>query len=73
MRIVLNIPGVLALIMGGGWFLQGTDILPYPPGGFMNGQPKWVFYGAVLFLVGVVLLISGQSRAWKGGFACRVS
>ena len=41
MRIVLNIAGVLALIMGGGWFLQGTNILPYPPGGFMNGQTKW--------------------------------
>jgi hypothetical protein len=57
MRIVLNIAGVLALIMGGGWFLQGTNILPYPPGGFMNGQTKWVIYGAILFLVGVVLLV----------------
>jgi hypothetical protein len=63
MRIILNILGVLALFMGGVWFLQGTNIFPYPPGGFMNGQTKWIIYGAILFLVGVVLLIwANRSR-----------
>ena len=42
MRIALNVLGVLFLLMGCVWFLQGINILP---GSFMTGQTKWAVYG----------------------------
>ena len=59
MRIALNLAGGLCLLMGGVWFLQGINVLP---GSFMTGQTKWAVYGAVLFLLGVALLIRGNRR-----------
>ena len=61
MRIVSTVAGALCALSGGIWFLQGINILP---GGFMTGQVKWAVYGAMLFLVGVVLIIvANRSRA----------
>ena len=61
MRILLNLAAALCLLTGGIWFLQGINILP---GSFMTGQTKWAVYGAIVFLVGVGLLIFGKrSRA----------
>ena len=59
MRLLLNVLGVLALLMGCVWFLQGINILP---GSFMTGQTKWAVYGAALALVGVVLLVRANRR-----------
>lgn len=59
MRIALNVSGVLCLLVGGVWFLQGINILP---GSFMTGQQKWAIYGGVLLLVGIGLLISANRR-----------
>ena len=41
------------------WFLQGINILP---GSFMTGQTKWAVYGAILVVVGIVLLIRANRR-----------
>lgn len=61
MRIVSTVAGALCALSGGIWFLQGINILP---GSFMTGQVKWAVYGAMLFLVGVVLIIvANRSRA----------
>jgi hypothetical protein len=59
MRIVLNVVGVLCLLMGCIWILQGINILP---GSFMTGQTKWAIYGTILAVVGVGLLISANRR-----------
>jgi uncharacterized membrane protein HdeD (DUF308 family) len=59
MRIVLNIVGVLCLLMGCIWILQGINILP---GSFMTGQTKWALYGCLLAVVGIVVLISANRR-----------
>ena len=59
MRIVLNIAGVLCLILGFVWILQGINILP---GSFMTGQTKWAVYGGVLVAAGIGLLISANRR-----------
>jgi hypothetical protein len=59
MRILLNIVGVLALLMGCVWFLQGINILP---GSFMTGQTKWAIYGGLLMLAGIALLIRANRR-----------
>ena len=59
MRIVLNVLGVLCLLAGSVWILQGINILP---GSFMTGQMKWTIYGAVLAVVGIALLTSANRR-----------
>ena len=59
MRILLNVAGVLCLLTGGVWFLQGINLLP---GSFMTGQTKWAVYGAIVFVVGIVLLIRANRR-----------
>jgi hypothetical protein len=59
MRILLNIVGVLLLIMGCVWFLQGINILP---GSFMTGQTKWAVYGGLAFVAGVLVMVSANRR-----------
>jgi hypothetical protein len=59
MRIVLNVFGVLCLLLGGVWILQGIDILP---GSFMTGQAKWAIYGGLLVVAGIALLTSANRR-----------
>lgn len=59
MRITLNVLGVLCLLVGCVWILQGINILP---GSFMTGQTKWAVYGGVLLIAGVALLIAANRR-----------
>jgi hypothetical protein len=59
MRIALNVSGVLFLLVGCIWILQGLNVLP---GSFMTGQTKWAIYGAVLAVVGVGLLLISANR-----------
>ena len=61
MRIALNVVGVLCVLMGGVWFLQGINVLP---GSFMTGQIKWAVYGGLLLAVGVgALIVANRRRA----------
>ncbi len=55
MRILKNILGVVLVLFGGVWFLQGMNM--FPGQSFMNGQTKWSIYGGIVFAVGVVVLI----------------
>jgi hypothetical protein len=59
MRIVTIVLGVLCLLLGCVWILQGINILP---GSFMTGQTKWAIYGCLLAIVGIGLLISANRR-----------
>lgn len=59
MRITLNVAGVLCLLVGCVWILQGVNILP---GSFMTGQTKWAIYGCLLVAAGLGLLISANRR-----------
>lgn len=60
MRLLLTIVGILCVLMGGVWFLQGINVLP---GSFMTGQTKWAIYGGLLLIVGIALLVAGRRRA----------
>jgi uncharacterized membrane protein HdeD (DUF308 family) len=59
MRIVMIVSGVLCLLLGCVWILQGVNILP---GSFMTGQTKWAIYGALLVIIGIGLLFSANRR-----------
>jgi len=50
MKIILRIIGVLFILVGGVWFLQGINILP---GSFMTGQIEWAVYGGLAAIVGI--------------------
>jgi hypothetical protein len=56
MRYVLLIVGVLMVLMGGIWLLQGIGILP---GSFMTGQSFWAVMGAIFLAVGGSLVLAG--------------
>ena len=52
-KAVLNVAGVLAVVMGTVWFLQGINVLP---GSFMTGQIRWAVYGTIAIGLGGLIL-----------------
>ena len=59
MKLVLTLVGVILILMGGVWILQGFNILPV---GFMAGQMQYALYGAILAIVGIGLLAFSRRR-----------
>jgi hypothetical protein len=53
MRVILVVAGILLLLTGAVWILQGVNILP---GSFMTGQMRWAYAGIVTAVVGGGLL-----------------
>jgi hypothetical protein len=62
MKIIAGILGVLLVLIGGIWFLQGINVLP---GSFMTGDVKWAIYGAIAAIVGAALLVWAGRRRRK--------
>lgn len=60
MKIALSIIGVLLILAGGAWFLQGINVLP---GSVMSGQTQWAVYGGLAVLIGIGLLVFANRRA----------
>jgi len=58
-RISLSILGVLLILIGGIWFLQGINILP---GSFMTGQTQWAVYGGIAVVAGIGLTWTARRR-----------
>ena len=54
MRMPMTIAGVLLVLMGGVWILQGINVLP---GSFMTGQTKWAVYGTITAVIGIALIV----------------
>ncbi|MFI5907883.1 hypothetical protein [Dactylosporangium sp. NPDC051541] len=59
MRWILLIVGVLALLAGIVWTLQGLDVLG---GSAMSGNGMWAVIGPIVAVVGLVLLLRGARR-----------
>ncbi len=53
MKLGLRLFGVLMLIVGGVWMLQGLNVMP---GSFMSGQMQWFNIGALVAIAGLALL-----------------
>ncbi|MEO8812975.1 MAG: hypothetical protein ABI376_08710 [Caulobacteraceae bacterium] len=53
MKIVLHIVGALMILLGAVWVLQGLNILP---GSFMTGHIQWAAFGAILIVLGLVVI-----------------
>jgi hypothetical protein len=55
MRVVSSLIGIVMILMGGVWILQGLNLAFRV--GFMVGNYHWTIYGALLARVGVAQLI----------------
>lgn len=53
MKIVKTIVGVLLVLIGALWILQGANIVG---GSVMSGQSQWLYIGIVAGLAGLALL-----------------
>ena len=60
MTIAAKILGVLLVLVGIVWILQGINVLP---GSFMTGQTKWAVIGAVTLVIGIVLIVLARRPA----------
>ena len=59
MKVIVNIIGVLLLLAGGTFFLQGINILP---GSFMTGDPQWAVNGGIIIAIGLGLMLWANRR-----------
>jgi hypothetical protein len=59
MRIALNILGILFILIGIVWILQGLNILTQ---GAMAGHHKWSVIGSGMVVVGVLALFLANRR-----------
>jgi Mg2+ and Co2+ transporter CorA len=54
MRIAANIAGIVIVLIGGLWILQGSNLIG---GSVMSGQSQWLWIGIVVALAGLASLI----------------
>jgi hypothetical protein len=54
--------GVIAMLAGAVWILQGTGVLP---GSFMTGQRMWLIIGIIVGIVGLALAYNGIRKPAK--------
>lgn len=54
MRTAITIVGIIAILLGGLWILQGANVMPNT---VMSGQSQWLYTGIVLALAGVAALV----------------
>jgi len=59
MKLILRIAGILLILAGAVWFLQGINVLP---GSIMTGQIQWAIYGGLAILIGIGLLVLANRR-----------
>ncbi len=59
MKWLFSIVGIVLVLLGSVWTLQGVDILKR---GFMAGRPQYAVLGIVVIVVGVVLLVYTNRR-----------
>ena len=59
MRLGSLVLGVIALLVGAIWILQGAGVLP---GSFMTGQRMWLVIGIVVAIAGLALTYRGLQR-----------
>ncbi|MDQ3704666.1 MAG: hypothetical protein M3437_05470 [Chloroflexota bacterium] len=68
MRVAAAGLGILLVLAGIVWLLQGLNVLP---GSFMTGQPFWALVGVVCLVLGSGLLYWGLRGAGRRGGGVR--
>ena len=63
MRIVSTLIGLLLVLMGGIWMLQGLNLAwGALAKSFMQGDQHWTVYGAIVLIIGVCQVIWSNTR-----------
>ena len=63
MRVISSLIGALMVLMGSIWILQGLNLAwGSLSRSFMQGDQHWVFYGAIMLLVGVCEIVWSNTR-----------
>ena len=57
MRTAFLVIGILAVVVGLIWVGQGTGYFPYPAESFMINQMPWVYRGAGLAALGLIMVL----------------
>ena len=60
MRVVSSLIGLVLVAMGTVWILQGLNLAFRV--GFMVGDKRWTFYGALLAVVGIAQIVWSNTR-----------
>jgi hypothetical protein len=63
MRLTATVLGVVLVLVGSVWLLQGVGVLP---GSFMSGQTRWAINGGIAILVGAAILVGSRRRPNSG-------
>jgi Na+/melibiose symporter-like transporter len=53
MRIAGTVVGIILILLGGLWILQGSNVIG---GSVMSGQSQWLYIGIVVLIVGAIAL-----------------
>ena len=61
-RILVTIPGVLAIAMGLLWVGQGTGLIMWPAESFMLADRTWARNGLLLAAVGAIVVWLARRR-----------
>ena len=61
-KMIVTVLGVLVILMGSLWFLQGINVIP---GSLMTGQMKWAINGGIAILVGVALIVAANWQRFR--------
>jgi hypothetical protein len=62
MKSALLILGLVALLAGLLWVAQGAGLVHWPASSFMIDQRPWIPRGALLAMVGLVLILLSRRR-----------
>ncbi|MEP6982658.1 MAG: hypothetical protein ABI853_03320 [Sphingomicrobium sp.] len=62
MKSAVLILGIAAVLMGLLWIGQGTGFVNWPASSFMIDQRPWVTRGAILTVVGLILIATSRAR-----------
>jgi hypothetical protein len=60
MRFVALIVGIAATLMGLLWIGQGAGLIHWPASSFMIDQRPWAIRGAILGVVGLILIAASR-------------
>jgi hypothetical protein len=62
LRIFLLIIGGLMVLLGLIWIGQGSGYFPYPAESFMINQTPWIYWGLLLAVLGLIVIVLSRGR-----------
>lgn len=61
-KFLLQVFGIVLVLSGGLWTLQGLGLVMWPEESFMLAQREWAYYGSLTMAAGLLLVWLGRRR-----------